>query len=607
MVGSPGAAQPPMFLSNLRKALEMLEPSSIRRWMLNVPLGFLSALVELVTAAAIFAIIAVLNGNSNGADLPVLGWLVRRLPSAAANDRSDVRLLLVVTAALVTIKLVLAVATTIFQQRVIARDRAALATRLYAGYLQAPYSFHLRRSASECVYRIDEAVKIVFETVLGGAASLLHSLLMILALMAVLLWANPWATISVGLCLGAWIYLSLRVSRRALVRLGRQADSHSQERQRVMWEGLSAVREIKIFARERYFRDRFAALQDAMVSYYTRSGLLYALPQVLLEGAFSLGMLVATAIVLASSGMEATLPVLGLYAYVGVRLIPTANIVVVTASRIVTATVPLDLLHRDYQATRAFPPAAVELPPRLPFRDGLTVEAVTFRYEDGSAPALRNVSLSIARGESVALVGRNGAGKSTLMHVLFGLLTPEHGRVLVDGTDIAGAMGSWQQILGYVPQTVHLIEDTLARNVAFGVPAGEIDDDRVREVLRTVRLDDFVAGLPKREETRVGGNGVRLSGGQTQRLAIARTLYHDPEVLLLDEASAALDYKVEREVGETIAALAGHRTLIVIAHRPLTISRCNRVALLREGELVATGTYDEMLAGNQEFRDIIGA
>ncbi len=596
-----------MFFANIRKALNMLEPSSFRRWMLNVPLGFAGALVEMATAAAIFAIIAVLNGSSRAADLPVIGWIAQRIPPTSQYDGNGVRFLLVATGLLVVLKIVLAIGTTIFQQRVIARDRAALATRLYEGYLHAPYAFHLRRSASECVYRIDDAVKVVFETVMGGAANLLQSALMIVGLMGMLLWANLWATLTVGVCLTAWIVASMRVSRRALVQLGREADGHSRDRLRVLWEGLSALREVKIFGREGHFRDKFAELQEAMVQFYSRTGVLYVLPQVLLEGVFSLGMLLATAILLAGGGEHTTLPILGLYAYVGVRLIPTTNIVLVTSSRIVAATVPLDLLLRDFEVTRHVPPTAASSTPRLAFREGLAVDAVTFRYEEGARPALREVSLQIRRGESLALVGKNGAGKSTLMHVLFGLLPPSSGKVLVDGVDIADAMGGWHQILGYVPQTVYLIEDTVARNIAFGVPAADIDYDRVHEVLRAVRLDDFVAGLPAGADTVIGGSGVRLSGGQTQRLAIARTLYYDPEVLLLDEASAALDYRVEREVAEAIAGLKGTKTLIVIAHRPLTISRCDRIALLQEGELLATGTYEEMLAKSQEFRDIVGA
>jgi ATP-binding cassette subfamily C protein len=242
----------------------------------------------------------------------------------------------------------------------------------------------------------------------------------------------------------------------------------------------------------------------------------------------------------------------------------------------------------------------------MEFRQSITCEDVSFVYEEAARPfdslalaqgkpALQDITLTIHRGESVGIVGPTGAGKSTLVDVLLGLLRPTSGRVLVDGDDLAGYEHAWQRLIGYVPQDPYLLDDTLRRNIAFGVPDSTIDEQRLARASTLAQLDEFVRQLPQGLETVVGEDGVRLSGGQRQRVAIARALYHDPDVLVFDEATAALDNQTEREVTRAIAALHGQRTLIVIAHRLTTVESCDRLIFLRDGRLVGVGPYAELL------------
>jgi ABC-type multidrug transport system fused ATPase/permease subunit len=196
----------------------------------------------------------------------------------------------------------------------------------------------------------------------------------------------------------------------------------------------------------------------------------------------------------------------------------------------------------------------------------------------------------------VGLVGGSGAGKSTLVDVILGLLAPTSGRILVDGVDVATNVRGWQNLLGYVPQTIYLCDDTLRRNVAFGVPEERIDDEAVTRALRAAQLLDFVAGLPEGVETVVGERGVRLSGGQRQRIGIARALYHDPEVLVLDEATSALDNDTEAEVMSAVNALHGTKTLVLVAHRLTTVSGCDLLYRLENGRVVRSGSFAEVTA-----------
>jgi len=249
----------------------------------------------------------------------------------------------------------------------------------------------------------------------------------------------------------------------------------------------------------------------------------------------------------------------------------------------------------DFAALGAAPVRHHGPEPSVEFAASVGCDHVSFVYADAPRAALQDVNIVIRRGESVGIVGPTGAGKSTLVDVLLGLLTPTSGRVLLDGEDLRGKERAWQRQVGYVPQDPYLLDDTLRRNIAFGVPDSVIDEQRVARASALAQLDEFVRQLPEGIETVIGEDGVRLSGGQRQRVAIARALYQDPAVLVFDEATAALDNQTEREVTRAIAALHGQRTLIVIAHRLSTVEDCDRLIFLQDGLVAAIGRYDELL------------
>jgi ATP-binding cassette subfamily C protein len=297
--------------------------------------------------------------------------------------------------------------------------------------------------------------------------------------------------------------------------------------------------------------------------------------------------------------------VLALFAYTGFRVVPSANRIMLNVGYMREAHPWIRGMDEDMR--RLKPPSArpYEHPPPLLQRT-LACEDVSFRYEDAPGPALDHISFTIARGQSIGIVGPTGAGKSTLVDVLLGLLAPTSGRVTIDGQPLEGRERAWQRQIGYVPQDVYLLDDSLRRNIAFGIPDGAIDEQRLAAAVSQARLDEVIAGLPNKMETVVGENGVRLSGGQRQRVAIARALYHDPQVLVFDEATAALDNQTEREVTDAIAHLRqgpggdagtlGTRTVIAIAHRLSTVKTCDQLIYLRDGRIAGLGTYDELMS-----------
>jgi ATP-binding cassette subfamily C protein len=282
-------------------------------------------------------------------------------------------------------------------------------------------------------------------------------------------------------------------------------------------------------------------------------------------------------------------------------VVPSANRIMLNAGNWRTGRAFAQSAIADFRALgrTSVRPAGIE--PVMSFADALVCEDVSFSYEAGATPAIRHVYLRLNAGESLGIVGTTGSGKSTLIALLLGLLQPTSGRILIDGGPLIGFERAWQRLIGYVPQDPYLLDDTLRRNVAFGVADAAIDDQRVARACTLAQLDDFIRQLPQGMDTMLGEDGARLSGGQRQRVAIARALYNDPAILVFDEATAALDNQTEREVTKAIATLHGSRTLMVIAHRLSTVQGCDRLIFLQDGRVAAAGTYDELLQ-NAAFR-----
>ena len=237
--------------------------------------------------------------------------------------------------------------------------------------------------------------------------------------------------------------------------------------------------------------------------------------------------------------------------------------------------------------------------PTLSFGKRISLDKIIFQYPGASKKSLNEISLTIQKGQSIGLIGKSGAGKTTLVDVLLGLFIPQSGDIKVDGVSVYddGNLRAWQNLLGYVPQSIFLTDDTLERNIAFGVPDHLIDQNRLSQAIKMAQLSEVVAQLPEGVKTAVGERGVLLSGGQRQRVGIARVLYHEREILVFDEATAALDTETEQLVTEATKALSGTKTIIIIAHRLSTIEHCDCIYQLEQGRILRSGNYQEVVLG----------
>jgi ABC-type multidrug transport system fused ATPase/permease subunit len=393
--------------------------------------------------------------------------------------------------------------------------------------------------------------------------------------------------------LAAWVFY--RLSRTHLLRWGRARQHHEGLRIQHLQQGLGGAKDVKLLGREEDFFAQYRIHNEGTATVQQHLSTLQQLPRLWLEllGAVGLASLV---LVMIAQGkpLAALLPTLGLFGVAAFRLMPSVGRMMASL-QVMRYNLPVvDTLHRELGIIDTSAPFRHDSQP-LRFNGALVLDRVGFNYPNTDTAAISGVSLSIARGTSVGFVGGSGAGKSTLVDVILGLLTPATGRVAVDGIDIQTNLRGWQDQIGYVPQSIYLTDDTLRRNVAFGLPDDQVDASAVSRALKAAQLDEFVSDLPAGLETVVGERGVRLSGGQRQRIGIARALYHDPPVLVLDEATSSLDTANEQGVMAAVNALHGDKTLIIVAHRLSTVARCDRLFRLEHGRLVEEGSFDAVM------------
>jgi ATP-binding cassette, subfamily B, bacterial PglK len=333
--------------------------------------------------------------------------------------------------------------------------------------------------------------------------------------------------------------------------------------------------------------------------------LIGTLPRDLLEALTFGGMIlfVLWVLVTRQGDMMAALPVLGLYAFAGVRLFPMMQKLYATIANLRAGQPALDALHADLTGPVAGETIAPAAGPAIRLSRALELDGVVYQFAAADRPALDGLSLRIEACTTVGIVGSTGAGKTTAVDVMLGLLAPQAGAMRVDGQRIDGAnVRAWQKSVGYVPQAIFLLDDTVAANIAFGEAPEAIDMAAVERAARVARLHDFVTELPRGYDTVVGERGARLSGGQRQRVGIARALYRDPDVIVFDEATSALDNLTEKAVIEAVHDLGQEKTIVMIAHRLTTVKRCDVIFFLEGGRVVAQGAYDELVRGNTEFR-----
>lgn len=464
--------------------------------------------------------------------------------------------------------------------------------QLFEVYLRQPYSFHLNRNSSLLI-RNSQNISSLMSGVIDPVLMILSDALVTAGIFVLLLLLEPRGTVVTVVVFGGSAWLFRRFTNERIRRWGEAQNFHRQMILQHLQQGFGGVKDVKVLGREDYFVTQYTEHLTENAFVLRRFSIAQALPRFGLEILTIMGLAVLV-VTMVGSGRNLTsiLPVLGLFAASAFRLLPAANRVMTSLQTIGVNRPMVEDLYHDLALAVSASYADAN---REKFNDEIVVSDVSFTYPLAPAPALSSVSLRVHRGEAVGLVGPSGSGKSTLVDVLLGLLAPQSGQVMVDDLDIQLNLRGWQNQIGYVPQSIFLTDDTLRRNVAFGLPVKDIDDDAVRAAIRSAQLEDFVSTLPVGLDTVVGERGVRLSGGQRQRIGIARALYHNPSVLVLDEATSSLDTETEHGVMQAVQALQGDKTVIIVAHRLSTVEYCDRLYRLEDAHIVDEGSFHDVI------------
>lgn len=479
------------------------------------------------------------------------------------------------------------------QFRVILNQQVKLSRDLFKEYLTKPYTFHLQRNTSELLRNINGEVTNVFQGIIMSGFQLFTELLVILCILVLLLVTAPLATIVATVLLGGSVILFFTFLRKKISALGKEQQKVSGTMIKWVNQGLGASKEVKVSGKEGFFINSYTGQSQIRANNSRYMKMLEQIPRLFIETLLvSIVLITMLIIVFQGTGTTQLISTMALFAMAAFRLMPSITRVVslittIRYSQPALTVVYDDLFNNKDESVNIDQAPVVINQGKRTFNHSIQLNDISFRYPNQKEYAIKDVSLTIPIGQSVAFIGESGAGKTTIVDIILGLFKPEKGAVLADGINIRNQKKTWQQKIGYIPQFIFISDDTIRGNVAFGIDNGEISDEEVWRALDQAQLKEFVKGLPDQLETTVGERGVRLSGGQRQRIGIARALYHNPEILFMDEATSALDHETEREIMKAIDGLKGEKTLIIIAHRLSTIENCDIVFEINNGELVS--------------------
>ncbi len=590
-----------------RRLFSLLSRSERRDSFILIGMILTMALLEMVGVASIVPFIAVLAKPEIIETNQYLAWIYKEAGFTSTTD------MLFLLGCLVFLAVVVSTAfkalTSYAMSRYVQFRTYSIGQRLVEGYLRQPYQWFLNRHSSDLGKSVlNETSRVVSGAILP-MMNLLSDCAMAVAMLALIIAVDPLIALYLGSALIAGYALTYLLFRNRLALLGKQRVQADKRRFRILSEAFGGIKDIKVKGLEAGYLERFEATAHDLARLQVKGKLIAQLPKHVVEIlAFGGMILVVLYLMRRPDGLAGALPIIALYAFAGQRLIPALHQFYAGLSNLRYAEPAVNALYEDF-ASLAPDPKLISVPGRLPFEQALILNRVGYRYPQASRQAVEDVELSVLARTSVGFVGATGSGKSTTVDIITGLLRPQKGKVMIDGQELTPeCVRAWQRGIGYVPQHIYLSDDTIAANIAFGVPEDQIDQEAVVHAAQVANLHNFVSReLPEAYDTLVGERGVRLSGGQRQRIGIARALYHRPHTLVLDEATSALDNVTEAAVMQAVQALGHKITIIIVAHRLSTVKDCDKIYLFEGGNLIGAGLYNELAAANATFHDMVGS
>lgn len=584
-------------------AYRLLDRRGRGLWLAAIPITVVIALLEGFAMGLLFPVIQVIADGEISDAPDTLGWVADL--TGADEPSSIIGWAVGIVAGLFLLRSMLGAGFTWWYLGAMNQAEARLAVDLFERYVRAPVTLHRQMNSAETIRSQESSINAVVRSVLIPATLVVADLAVLITIGVVLLLADPVVSIVTGAYLLTASVAFVAALSGTTRRLGRQSEGFNEASMRLVKEALNGVKTIQAIGAEDDLTEGFRRVADDQQRQRRLTSFLQVLPRYYLEFTLVITGAIVGVVAGATLGGDDALAYISLLVAAALRSLAPAGRVVTSLNTIRAGDAGVGNVYEAFaqieRAERAARPRS-DLSERP--AQGLTLRGVRHVYEDGRC-ALDGIDLDIARGELVAIVGPSGGGKSTLAAILSSLLVPTEGGVWIDGVPLSGsAIHDYRSLVAYVPQTSFLTDESLRKNVAFGQQDDEIDDERVIRALQEAGLAELLR-RPGSLRTSFGENGARLSGGQRQRVAIARALYRDPDVLVLDEATSSVDRQTEARLVQLIDGLAGDRTVIRIAHRLDTARSCDRVLLLEDGRISASGTFGDLEAANDRFRSLV--
>ncbi len=479
------------------------------------------------------------------------------------------------------------------QNTFISRARNDMISRVMREFLNRPYEDYLGADIPT-VFRITDSDIPKTFTLMLSLLSLSTELVVSLCLGIVLLFVNWQMTVLIVVVLLILTFISTKVLKPRLNEIGRRNQQTQSRIAKWRLQAIYGLKDVKVLNRQDFFIRNYYEQGKIGADIDRDYTVLNSVPRLMIETVFMAVVMLYVLIYIVRGG-DATqlLPQLTAFGVAAVRIMPSANRINTYITAIAYNQVSLDYVYENLTESMKTDKAmraerAAIAGPELHLENEIELKDITFAYPDSDVNIFTGANMIVKKGQSVGIIGPSGAGKSTIVDILLGLLHVQGGEILCDGSNIFSNYDSWLAQIGYIPQSIYLVDESIRENIAFGIDMDQIDDDRIWEVMEEAQLADFVKSLPEGIDTKIGDRGVRLSGGQRQRIGIARALYHNPEILVFDEATSALDNETEAAVMEAINSFHGRKTMVIIAHRLNTIEKCDVIYEVKDEKIAVT-------------------
>ena len=581
--------KPPLDFETIRKAWAVYPKQSKRRVPFVMLLGILGTAVEAFGIGLVIPVMTTMSKASPGNSGSILQPLFNFFGIRAVGTMVGVAVLSIVVAFI--IKNVYQLFYSWYVSKFSNFSSQQLSSMLFRSFLRRPYTFHLQRNSSELLNVVQQEVGMTLGIV-TSTTGLLKEILLGGSVAVLMFITEPVAAASTLTILIFGSILYTKVTKPRIAYFGQQRQKIQAPLMRYLLQGFGGVKDIQVLGRAEDFSTQYEkqnlVVQDASLRYSLIRQIAPMWTELLAMSGLTV---VVWVMVWQGRAPDRIIPLLGLFVIATWRFVPSINNVINLVNSLSYSKPAVESLYNEFEYIKK---QNEIVKTQAVFTDKIEMRNLTFSYANTVAPSLRDVNIVVRKGETVGFIGPSGAGKSTLVDVILGLLPPSSGELLVDGVNMHEHNIEWQSTIGYVAQAIYLTDDTIRRNVAFGIAENEIDDVALERSLKSAQLWEFVQGLPDKTHSIVGERGIRVSGGQRQRIGIARALYHEPQVLVLDEATSSLDIETETEVMSAIRALQGFKTILIVAHRLSTVQHCDRVYRIEDATIVGEGTLEEL-------------